>query len=82
MSAVLNRALGGFKGVLVEDKGLSLSVHYRLAEASQAGEIKDIVKKVVAGAEPSGQMKITAGKKVYEIRPALAWDKGKAIKYL
>ena len=29
-----------------------------------------------------GKIRITSGKKVYEIRPAVAWDKGKAIKML
>jgi len=29
-----------------------------------------------------GKTKITSGKKVYEVRPAVAWDKGKAVKLL
>jgi len=82
MHYVLSRALGTIKGVLVENKGLSLSIHYRLAEKRRAREIEGIVKQVVGGAEATGQAKITSGKKVYEVRPAVTWDKGKAIKLL
>ena len=79
---VLSRALRTIRGVLVENKGLSLSVHYRLAKERKATEVERIVKKVVGGAEAAGQAKITSGKKVYEVRPAVTWDKGKAVKLL
>ncbi len=82
MHYVLNRALKTIKGVFVEDKGLSLSVHYRLAEERQARDVERIVKQVVGGAEATGKAKMTSGKKVYEVRPAVTWDKGKAIKLL
>lgn len=82
MQHVLSGALETIKGVFVENKGLSLSVHYRLAEEHRAGEVEKIVKKVAGGAEAAGQARITAGKKVYEVRPAVNWDKGTAIKLL
>lgn len=82
MHYVLSRALATVKGVLVEDKGLSLSVHYRLAEEGRTEDVERIVKEVVGGAEAIGHARITSGKKVYEVRPAVAWDKGKAIKLL
>jgi trehalose-phosphatase len=82
MHYVLSRTLGTIKGVLVENKGLSLSVHYRLTGERKATEVEKIVKKVVGGAEAAGQAKITSGKKVYEVRPAVTWDKGKAVKLL
>lgn len=77
---VLSRTLGTIKGVFVENKGLSLSVHYRLVEKRRAAEVERIVRQVVGGAEATGKAKITSGKKVYEVKPAVAWDKGKAIK--
>ena len=82
MHYVLSRTLGKIRGVLVENKGLSLSVHYRLVGERRAGEVERIVKKVVGGAEAAGQAKITSGKKVYEVRPSVTWDKGKAVKLL
>ncbi len=82
MHYVLSQALGIIRGVFVENKGLSLSVHYRLVEERRAREVERIVKQVVGGAEAAKKARITSGKKVYEIRPAVAWDKGKAIKLL
>ncbi len=82
MHYVLSRALGTIRGVFVENKGLSLSIHYRLVEERRAREVERIVKQVVGGAEAAKKARITSGKKVYEIRPAVAWDKGKAIKLL
>jgi trehalose 6-phosphate phosphatase len=82
MHHVLNRSLGAIRGVFVENKGLSLSIHYRLAREHRADEVEGIVKKVVGNAEATGKAKITSGKKVYEVRPAVAWNKGKAVKLL
>jgi trehalose-phosphatase len=82
MHYVLSRALSTIRGVLVENKGLSLSVHYRLADSHKSGEIEKIVRRVVGTAEANGKARITPGKKVYEVRPAVNWDKGKAIKLL
>jgi trehalose 6-phosphate phosphatase len=79
---VLDRALSTVRGVLVENKGLSLSVHYRLVDSHKAGEIEDIVKRVAGPVEANGKARITSGKKVFEVRPAVNWDKGKAIKLL
>ncbi|MBI2831063.1 MAG: trehalose-phosphatase [Chloroflexi bacterium] len=77
---LLERALRTVKGALVEDKGLTLSVHYRQVEADKTGEVKSIFERIVSGAQASGRIRVTRGKKVYEVRPAVAWDKGKAIK--
>jgi len=79
---VLSRALKTIKGAWVENKGLSLSVHYRQVERKKAGEVKTIFERMVSGTQAMGKVKVTSGKKVYEVRPAVAWDKGKAIKLL
>lgn len=82
MHHVLSRSLETIKGVFVEDKGLTLSVHYRMAEARHTGDVEQIVRRVAGSASPGNQTVITHGKKVYEVRPAVTWDKGKAIKLL
>jgi len=79
---VLSKNLETIKGVLVEDKGLTLSVHYRMVEESKAEEVKSIFERYVGGAQAASQVRITTGKKVYEVRPAVAWDKGKTTKFL
>ncbi len=79
---VLRRTLGTVKGVLVEDKGFSLSIHYRQVEGRETGEVKSTFGHIVSSAQALGRIRITQGKKVYEVRPAVAWDKGKAVKLL
>ncbi len=78
----LSQALAHIEGVLVEDKGLTLSVHYRLVAKGRMGELKRMFDEVVNRVSPPGQITATHGKKVYEVRPAVDWDKGKAVDLL
>jgi trehalose 6-phosphate phosphatase len=82
MHRELSQALGAIKGVLVEDKELTLSVHYRRVADDKSAEVRDIFERITGDAARSGKIQITSGKKVYEIRPAVAWDKGKVVKML
>ncbi len=70
------------KGVLVEDKGFSLSVHYRQVADANAADMKNIFKSIVDDARAIKDFRVTLGKKVFELRPAVDWDKGKAIDLL
>lgn len=78
----LLKKLGRIKDVLVEDKGLSLSVHYRLVEEGRLQKVRAIFESIVKEAEESGSVRVTHGKKVFEVRPAVDIDKGKAIRKL
>jgi trehalose-phosphatase len=82
INQVLNKALAPIKGVHVEDKGLSVSVHYRMVEDSKSEEVTNAFERVLATALSLGKIRITSGKKVYEVRPAVQWDKGEAIALL
>jgi trehalose 6-phosphate phosphatase len=79
---ILTLTLGTIKGVLVEDKGITLSVHYRHADENKVKDIETLVERTVNGPASQGLFKVTSGKKVYEVRPAVNWDKGKAIRLL
>lgn len=74
--------LTGFKGVIIEDKGLSLSVHYRMVENSRVPQLKTTLRETTIIHSVKGEISIKSGKKVFEIRPAVAWDKGKAVLWL
>lgn len=76
----ITRKSKNLKGLIVEDKGLSGSVHFRLLEPELEENIRKIVKEEVEKAK--GRLKIREGKKVLEIRPGLNWDKGKGVKKL
>lgn len=74
----LREELRGIEGAIVEDKGLTAGVHYRLIQQGKLRRLKSVVRKITKPYMDSGAIKITRGKKVIEIRPNIDWDKGKA----
>ncbi len=79
---VLFMTAGTIKGVLVEDKGITLSVHYRQVDEEKAEYVQNLVERAISGPASRGMFRMTSGKKVYEVRPKVNWDKGKAIRLL
>ena len=75
----LKERLAGYDGALVEGKGLTLSVHYRLTPEELRGAVHAGFEAVVASAQEAGRVRVTRGKEVLEVRPNVAWDKGRAI---
>ena len=78
----LRQNLSGLPGVFVEDKGLTFSVHYRQAPDELTGEVESRFNTAVSPYLKPGAWRTTEGKKVFEVRPDISWDKGKAIAYL
>jgi trehalose 6-phosphate phosphatase len=72
--------LQAIKGVLVEFKGLTLSVHYRLVPQEQWDEVRRLVHAALAGA--THPFVLTTGEKVFEIRPRVYWNKGNAVGWI
>ncbi|UCF09488.1 MAG: trehalose-phosphatase [Candidatus Bipolaricaulota bacterium] len=66
-------------GAIVEDKRFSLAVHYRLVADEEVPALEAMVD-AAAAAHP--QLRKTLGKKVFELRPDIDWDKGKALLWL
>ena len=71
--------LGGIEGVIVEDKGLSLSIHYRLVKKSEEKVVAEIFRQITSPWLRDGKIRVTSGKKVWEIRPPVDWHKGRAV---
>lgn len=63
-------------GAWVEDKGLTLSVHYRQAPEAALPELTARVAGLVGGIPA---LELRGGKMSLEVRPHLAWDKGQAV---
>jgi len=78
----LSKKLIAKKGVLIEDKNLTLSLHYRLANRNDTDLIKKVFKEITRPYLKTGEIKVGAGKKVLEIRPPVEWDKGKVALWL
>lgn len=78
----LKHALSPFRGVIVEDKGLTLTVHYRMVDGNVIDDFKALFEQIAGGVRSLGRVRVTSGKKVHELRPAVSWDKGTAIDML
>ena len=72
--------LSSIEGVIVEDKGLSLSIHYRLVKESEEDIVAEIFHQISSPWLQEGKVKVTSGKKVWEVRPPIDWHKGKVVK--
>ena len=75
----LNERMPRHEGVLVEGKGLTLSVHYRLTPEALRQPVFADFDRVLAEFAKGDRIRVTRGKEVLEVRPKVDWDKGKAI---
>jgi alpha,alpha-trehalase len=75
----LHRQLDSIEGVIVENKTYAVAVHFRMVRAEDVGQVEQVVDSVLAR---HGLLRKTRGKKVFELRPNIRWDKGKAVLWL
>jgi trehalose-phosphatase len=78
--SAIEARISDLPGVFVEDKGLTASVHYRMARPRLRGPLHDIVAEEVGRSR--GRVVLSQGKKVFEIRPNVPWDKGRGVRRL
>jgi len=82
LAAQFVEALKGIEGVIVQEKGLSVSVHYRLAKPENENAVAEAVRRITAPHVARGEIRVYPMKKVWEIRPPVDWDKGKAAEFI
>lgn len=75
----LKKNLSHIHGALVEHVKYTISAHYRLVAQKDLEEFKGIVEKVL---QNKNCLRMNSGKKVFEIRPDIDWDKGKAVRWI
>ena len=78
----LNKRLSRTEGVLLENKGLSLCLHYRLVGKRHIPLVRTAFHEVVTDYLERHRITVKTGKEVLEVRPAVPWDKGKAVLWL
>lgn len=78
----LKKKLSQVKGAFVEDKCFSLSLHYRLVDKKDIPKVKIIFHEIVILFKIQNKIRTKSGKMVFEIRPPINWDKGKAVLWL
>ena len=73
------RDTAGLPGVQLERKRFTLAVHYRRAREADAPAVREAVERAQAR-HPA--LRVTSGKKVFELQPDVDWDKGRAVLWL
>ena len=75
----LRPALARIAGALVEPKRFAVAVHYRQVADADLPAVEAAVDRVL---DAVPELRLTHGKKVFELRPRFDWDKGKAVLWL
>ncbi len=77
--AELADPVGEIEGAWVERKRFAIAVHHRAAPDSLVPRLEEAV---AAVASSHAELRMTGGKKIFELRPAIDWDKGAALRWL
>jgi trehalose 6-phosphate phosphatase len=72
--------LQAIEGAKVDNKGLTISVHFRQVAPEAWDEVRRVLHAALAGAVHP--FILTTGEKVYEIRPRTYWNKGTAVNWI
>ncbi|MBS3803210.1 MAG: trehalose-phosphatase [Oleiphilaceae bacterium] len=73
------RRLAAIEGCLVERKRFSLAIHYRQVAPAEVPEVQAVTDELLKARD---DLRLTAGKKIFELRPDIEWDKGYALNWL
>jgi len=78
----LKREFAAVAGIQVEDKRLTLSIHYRRAAPANVVRARRLLQRCMNDVGKKSQICLKHGKKVWEIHSGISWDKGDAARYL
>ena len=79
----LFKSLRHIKGIYVEDKGLSISLHYRAVKKEvMSNEVSRTLHAITKPFLERKMILLSEGKMVYEIRPPVKWNKASTVQWL
>ena len=76
----LKRTLESTPGLLLEDKKIILSIHYRMVAEDKKEYVKREIFGILSPFVKQKKLLLRQGKEVFELRPYFSWNKGKAVK--
>jgi trehalose 6-phosphate phosphatase len=77
--AQLAERLGAIEGAWAERKRFAIAVHYRATPDAQIDELETMIGEIAAAHDA---LRMTGGKKIFELRPDIDWHKGRAVRWL
>ncbi len=72
----------GLSGLVLEDKGVTCSIHYRAVATSFKESLRRFIRQVTSEFVDRKELIVRWGKEVCELRPPVIWDKGTAVRWL
>jgi trehalose 6-phosphate phosphatase len=78
----LREAFKEIPEIIFEDKGSTLSIHFRIVPKKKKSFVKRTVQRVAKPYIRLREIRLREGKEVLEVRPAMGWDKGTAVRWL
>ena len=82
IGGILESALIGTSGIVFEHKGLSMSIHYRLAPPNQRAIALQTVRRITKPYLDGSMLRVVKGKQVVNLLPPTGWHKGSALIWL
>ena len=79
LCAELDERLGDVPGYAVENKRVTATVHFRTVPEEHVPRVVGTVEEVVDGADG---LRVSEGREIREVRPAVEWDKGRVMELL
>ncbi len=77
MGLVLSERIAAYAGAFVEDKDLTVAVHFRRVRSHRVRGLRSLVNRILR-ASPN-HFRVVTGKKIIEVRPPVDWGKGNAV---
>jgi len=76
----LKKELANIEGLIIEEKKFSTAIHYRQIEKEEEiPRVKTLIEEII---QENKSLRLMEGKKVFEILPAIDWNKGKAVRWV
>lgn len=77
--AFLARYTKRLRGVFIEDKGLTVTVHWRQADPAEGAAVRELLEAIVHN---HPRLKIFPGEACWELRARASWNKGDALRQI
>ena len=80
VSAVLKPLLASYEGALIEEKGYTVALHFRMVDAARRDALLYEAGEALLPIRERGGITVTHGKMLIEVRPDVPWHKGAFIR--
>jgi trehalose 6-phosphate phosphatase len=82
LSRALSPRVTGKPGAFIEDKDLSVAVHFRESPPEIQAEVSAAFEQLTRPAIETGRLRVMRGSSVLELLPNIPWNKGDAVRWI